>query len=150
MIRLGLPQTRIVKDPEKDTLDFFPTFYCGVLIFIVASRRVLLLPPPRLTHPTSPTQHHTLHITHPTSPTQHHTLNITHPTSHTQHHTPNITRPTSHTRHHTLNITHPTSHTQHYQHRSSHLKLGSFPFRTLTLFWDAPFQNHKSKEYLLI
>ena len=86
---LGLPQI------------FFPTFYRGVLIFIVASRRSSsrrssrCIPPVLLLPPLLPL---------------HHTLNITQLTSHTQHHTTDITHSTAHNRHHTLNITTDITH----------------------------------------
>ena len=114
------------------TSDFFfcPIFCRGVLIFMVASRRLplLLLPPPFV----NITQHHTLNITHSTSHAQHHTLNITHPTSNTQHHTLNITHPTSHAQHHTLNITHSTSNTQHYTSNTQHYTLDITDSTSLT------------------
>ena len=53
----------------------FPTFYRGVLIFIVASRRSSF-------SRRSSSRHHTLDITHSISHTRHHTLDITHSTSH--------------------------------------------------------------------
>ena len=87
----------------------------------IPPRPPFLLPPcstPKITHPTSNTQHPTPNITHSTSHAQHHTPNVTHPTSHTKHSISHIS--TSRTQHHTFHIAHTTSHTQHHTRATSH------------------------------